>query len=583
MEAILGLSRTQSCPSTKELAAAEWHKERRHYDAPASQEFIYRPLKDYGIGISDEELRARDERPRGLKKVPSPQRNPAPQHGMKHFVIQSRARSSEIAHIAPRKRVVLDDGGVPCRLRAAEQYNLEKAMGKKVTIDNILDRRNGIGYRRPGDKLYSAPEYSTGYFINSQHGGGVVPGSNFGFASATQTTKESIKVFGKSLAEMWARSPKVPAVLAQCLEYLQEPHVIEQAEVFLSKAAVQEYTKDPDAPSTHDDDGGLFGQDTGRQSVGSHFSHTSKMSRMSRMSHASRLTVTRSLSRRASRPDWLIEDSAARQNNAEQIAEQCAARTKQMRAFRAKFDADRASVISFSRDNVDPRVVFGLLIQFLREMDPPLLTYDLFDRLLSTQLEHKMTQRVEALRPTLALIPPPHEASLFALIRFLYLLQQDRPDIASTKILSRIFAPLLLREDKFKPKSAIHKGEAVVNTLREQVLQCMLDHVAQVFPASVLQPRRPPGADIPCDLRRPLWMSLEDVMDIADLDGWERQNLGSGRSISTSAREEEDEEAKLNEADVTAQNSFDQRDCYDAELTDLLQSMVSRHSTPTKR
>ena len=83
----------------------------------------------------------------------------------------------------------LDENGVPCCLRPAKEEALESHFGRKSRIADFSAMRNGVPSKIPGDKGYGCVEFSPGYFTD---GGGVLPGSNFGFAAATGRTIEDV-------------------------------------------------------------------------------------------------------------------------------------------------------------------------------------------------------------------------------------------------------------------------------------------------------------------------------------------------------------------------------------------------------
>jgi hypothetical protein len=488
----------------------EWREaERRHLVPRASATYEYRPQGRFNI-----EPRRAEERARGLKKVPAaPFGGPCEQARpeARHFVERQAQRGEENYKLVDRRKVVLDPGtGLPMRRRAAVDFNLEKAMGQKKRMDEVLERRNGIEWKRAGDKLFAAADYSLGYYNNAQWGGGVVPGSNFGFARATQTTSESLKVFGKSLAELWAKSPQLPAVFDMCLARLESPEALHSPLLF-QQAMLEYHNEEPAAevaattplPSSKPSlpRGGSV---SGRAGVGA---------------GASTSAVA------------VAGESGGKQDRDEHdAAATLAARRKEIRLLRNAFDVGRTKDISL--DKADPRVAMGLLVLFFKEAKPPLLTYDLFEKIMRSQLEPTPAARVEALCPALAMLPAVNETVLFELVRYLSQLLRLPDRVVSSRTLARLFAPVILREDPLKPALAFLSDDSFKRSLREDVVVCMLDNAASVFPASVLQPRKK-RAEVPFNLRRALGIALQELDAVQELNRWEEQCLSTDRSSSS--------------------------------------------------
>jgi hypothetical protein len=487
----------------------EWREaERRHLVPRASATYEYRPQGRFNI-----EPRRAEERARGLKKVPAapfggPREQARPE--ARHFVERQAQRGEENFKLVDRRKVVLDPGsGLPMRRRAAVDFNLEKAMGQKKRMDEVLERRNGIEWKRAGDKLFAAADYSLGYYNNALWGGGVVPGSNFGFARATQTTSESLKVFGKSLAELWAKSPQLPAVVDMCLARLELPEALHSPLLF-QQAMLEYHNEEPAAevavtaplPSSKPSSLPRGGSVSGRAGAG-----------------ASTGAVP------------VAGESGGNQIRDEHdAAAALAARRKEIRLLRNAFDVGRTKDISL--DKADPRVAMGLLVLFLKEAKPPLLTYDLFEKIMRSQLEPTPAARVEALCPALAMLPAVNETVLFELVRYLSQLLSLPDRVVNSRTLARVFAPVILREDPLKPALAFLSDDSFKRSLREDVVVCMLDNAASVFPASVLQPRKK-RAEVPFNLRRALGIALQEFDAVQELDRWEEQCLTTDRSNSS--------------------------------------------------
>lgn len=80
---------------------------------------------------------------------------------------------------------VKDHTGRPACERQAQEQDVTRIFGRKRRIDATASGtlRNGIGVAKPGDKRYSHPDYAPGFF----KGGGVYPGSNWGFVMLAES------------------------------------------------------------------------------------------------------------------------------------------------------------------------------------------------------------------------------------------------------------------------------------------------------------------------------------------------------------------------------------------------------------
>lgn len=188
---------------------------RRYLEPAPSKEATFKPSRKKLNAVTHEEKKT------GLKFIPAPHRpEPSGRTGRVYFDEHNKQSKNDSLWsggqgLGQKIRVVREDGALACE-RQAHEDQLENHMGSKVRIDPIeqVDRvRNGIGVSRPGDKLYSYPEYAPGYF--KRHGDvpdGTVPGSNWGtYGPAmkpfyeTDQAKQSRAATGKlnKAPEMW--------------------------------------------------------------------------------------------------------------------------------------------------------------------------------------------------------------------------------------------------------------------------------------------------------------------------------------------------------------------------------------------
>lgn len=506
----------------EEEPRSSWNKQRKHFSPRVSGVWEYRPHKRFGI-----QPESKPERLRGLKHIKAPKgqgeyREPR----LRVFPERSRQRGEENDKLCDRVRVVVDPRtGIPVKYRKADAYDLEKAMGKKVKVDSILDRRNGIDYRRPGDKLFSAPDYSTGYYHNAKWGGGVLPGSNFGFARATQTTREGQRVFGKSLGELWNKSPSIPLPVSLCLDFLEAPEVLAAPQRLFCNAMFEYHDEEP---------------------AGGHSLPESVADQLRKQQHGS--------------DKGAIEEA--------QLARE--ARKKEIRVMRKKLDAGQGASINLA--GCDPRIVLGLLIRFFREMKPALLTYDLYEKIMQTQLEPLPQARVESLRAALGMLPPPNETVLFRLVCYLNQLVNHPSEPVAVRLLAEVFSPVILRDDPRRPTLDILQDESRKKMLQESVVACMLSNAQQVFPASALRAKQK-RAHLPFNLRRTISLAVQDFDSVVDLDAWEDQVdlCDSSRLDSSRVEQQQQEEEKRQQDDEQEEQAYAGTDEEKDELDELEQ------------
>lgn len=460
------------------------HRGRKHFTPRHSATDRWKPglraLPTPGTGSYD--------RPRGLRHIEAPNPKDKNRPEGRHFperMMESKEHGDHFGAVG-RKKIVLDPGtGEPCCERPADDFNLERAMGMKVRDGGKLIQRNGLGLVNPGDKLYASVEYSLGYYKNHLNGGGVLPGANWGFARATSSTRDSLRVFGRSLHELWARSPSIPAVVSMSLQYLERPETLVLPNLFQT---VEERIR------------------------------TARTQRSSARSEQKRS------SRKGSGSDTAYE-----------------ARVKLMRQIRGKFDKGQERQVDLPNQVDDPLVVSSLLTMFFKELTPPLLTYDLYDKMLDTQIHSDENERIASLRPAVASLPRPNQTVLAALISYLSQLvypENSQYNGLTAHSLAEVFAPLLLR---VKPRVVRSLGPGGVEAEARSAISCvhmLIANCEDIFQASALHGgARSRKQHIPFHIKRHIRGILEEIDSVNDLDAWENR---TGLHVAGSDDEEED-------------------------------------------
>jgi hypothetical protein len=160
--------------------------------------------------------------------------------GRRHFAGYDNAPSSKhynMLDAVGRRRRARDPNGRMVNRRPAKEQSLQELMGKKRRGYTLEMSRNGIPCKSSGDKLFNTPTALPGFYTSDNSWGiqkghilrrapgerpGVMPGSNWGFSRATQSTREDQYVFGRDLVSLWRRHRSIPIVVLSCCERLEQ-------------------------------------------------------------------------------------------------------------------------------------------------------------------------------------------------------------------------------------------------------------------------------------------------------------------------------------------------------------------------
>eukprot|EP00946_MAST-07B_sp_MAST-7B-sp1_P004302 g4302.t1 len=160
--------------------------------------------------------------------------------GRRHFAGYDNAPSTKhynMLDAVGRRRRARDPNGRMVNRRPAKEQSLQALMGKKRRGYTLEMSRNGIPCKSSGDKLFNTPTALPGFYTSDNSWGiqkghilrrlpgerpGVLPGSNWGFSRATQSTREDQYVFGRDLVSLWRRHQSIPVVILSCCERLEQ-------------------------------------------------------------------------------------------------------------------------------------------------------------------------------------------------------------------------------------------------------------------------------------------------------------------------------------------------------------------------
>ncbi len=446
---------------------------KKHIERNASKSWTFRPSKRIiRVGTSASKKHAARPHKRIIK--PDYKSSKKTLGGLRTFDKAYTTNDEEISfarQIGGQKRRVLDAEGYPCALRPPVDFDLEKEMGGKRAVPYLEQRRNGIPCRRPGDRLVNAAEYIDGFYKNHLHGGGYLPGSNFGFARATQTTVDGKRVFGKGLGELWKRSLGVPAVITMCLDYLQQPTVLRVRNLYsIVRAAADEEDEENVMSSRAFENGDADA---------------------------------------ASIPSVVSEYDLIK---------------KEVKALRRRFDKGQDRTIDLSTVS-SPKVVSTLLHQYFQEMSPPLFTYRLYVKMMGTQRHESPDARLDALKPAISSLPGPNQTVLKLIVKYFAALLDETNTAEnglSASALSQIFGPLFLRRDPRKPRLDAFSNDELEKSLAIRVLECLLENRTKLFSESVLELNRQRHR-IPLAYKNAIKELLGAIDSVANLKEWEKK------------------------------------------------------------
>ena len=214
--------------------------ERRHFDPRHSDTYQW---KRHSKPVSQVE---RKDPERGLKRFEIGSKRNARDGigdlglGRKHFAGYDNAPSTkhyDMLDAVGRRRRARDPNGRMVNRRPAKEQSLQELMGKKRRGYTLEMSRNGIPCKSSGDKLFNTPTALPGFYTSDNSWGiqkghilrrlpgerpGVLPGSNWGFSRATQSTREDQYVFGRDLVSLWRRHRSIPIVILSCCERIEQ-------------------------------------------------------------------------------------------------------------------------------------------------------------------------------------------------------------------------------------------------------------------------------------------------------------------------------------------------------------------------
>ncbi|RFU35688.1 hypothetical protein B7463_g641, partial [Scytalidium lignicola] len=108
---------------------------------------------------------------------------------------------------------------------------------------------------------------------------------------------------------------------------------------------------------------------------------------------------------------------------------------------------DKTEDYDISDPDLDITAVTSVLKQYFRKLPTPLLTFDIYDRVLESTTIEDDQERCDHLRKTFATLPPKHRDCLeFLIFHLARVAQREKENLMTPKNLAVVFAPTIMRD-----------------------------------------------------------------------------------------------------------------------------------------
>lgn len=135
----------------------------------------------------------------------------------------------------------------------------------------------------------------------------------------------------------------------------------------------------------------------------------------------------------------------------------------QIEKYRNEFNC---GVLVDLSNEVDPHTIAGVLKLYFREMEEPLLTYDLYDSFISTQNERDRIKRARILRKLVQGLPKGNKATLKYLISFLAeIVKHSDTNKMAVHNVATVFAPNILKSSDGNILNVVQDSPLVNSTI----------------------------------------------------------------------------------------------------------------------
>ena len=146
----------------------------------------------------------------------------------------------------------------------------------------------------------------------------------------------------------------------------------------------------------------------------------------------------------------------------------------QVQAVREGFERDSPD-LDLSDPTLDIHAITSGLKQYFRKLPIPLITYDVYDRLLdTTQIPDALT-RIEAMKDAVSELPKVHYDVLEYLMQHLRrVVQQEKENLMTSTNIATVFAPTIMRPESLGRELSDTKN-------KNEAVMWMVENVGSIF------------------------------------------------------------------------------------------------------
>ncbi|AEO66797.1 e7b67886-8c94-49c2-948e-753328ad2898 [Thermothielavioides terrestris] len=130
---------------------------------------------------------------------------------------------------------------------------------------------------------------------------------------------------------------------------------------------------------------------------------------------------------------------------------------------------DKSEDFDISDPGLDITAVTSVLKQYFRKLPTPLLTFDVYDRILESNSIQNEAERCAHMRKTINMLPPKHRDCLeFLMFHLARVASRERENLMSPKNLAVVFAPTIMRDHSLEREMTdMHAKNVAVQFLIE--------------------------------------------------------------------------------------------------------------------
>ncbi|CZR62427.1 related to RGA1-RHO-type GTPase-activating protein for Cdc42p [Phialocephala subalpina] len=146
----------------------------------------------------------------------------------------------------------------------------------------------------------------------------------------------------------------------------------------------------------------------------------------------------------------------------------------QVKAIQEGFDRE-GEEYDISDPDIDITAVTSVLKQYFRKLPTPLLTFDIYDRVLESLSIEDDRERCGHLRQTFAMLPQRHRDTLdFLMFHLARVAKRESENLMTPKNLAVVFAPTIMRDHSLEREMTdMHS--------KNNAVQFVIEHIEQIF------------------------------------------------------------------------------------------------------